>query len=49
MKKNFKETALTLLSKAALSTSKKEANSACICIGYQPKMPESVAKFKKNI
>ncbi len=48
MKKNFKETALTLLSKVALSTSKKEVNSACICIGYQPKIPESLTKFKKN-
>lgn len=27
---------------------KQEANSACIFLGYQPKMPESVKKFRKE-
>lgn len=26
----------------------KEADSACLCIGYQPTMPESAKKFKRK-
>ncbi len=49
MKKTLKETTLQFISKVALGTAKKEVNSACMCLGYQPKLPESVNKFKKHI
>ena len=35
-----KEVGMRLLSKAVLANVKKEANSACVFLGYQPKMPE---------
>lgn len=44
MKKNI----LNVISKAALNTAKKEVNSACICIGYQPKAPHNAEKLKKK-
>lgn len=49
--KKLNKMALEVLAKTAFSNAKKEANSACICIGYQPKMPEKVKKLhhKSNV
>lgn len=44
MKKIF----TTLFVKAVSSNIKTETDSACAFWGYQPKMPESVKKFRKN-
>lgn len=41
-----KRMGMKLLSKAVLANVKKETNSACIFMGYQPKMPEKVRKLK---
>ena len=41
-----KEIGMKLLSKAVWANVKKEANSACIFMGYQPKMPEKVRNLK---
>lgn len=43
--KNMKSTALNVLKNAILLTAKKEANSACLCIAYQPKMPKNVKEL----
>lgn len=37
--KKLNDVALRLLAKAAYVNAKKEADSACLFIGYQPKMP----------
>lgn len=34
--------AMKMISKMAYQTAKKEANSSCLCIAYQPKMPEAL-------
>ncbi|MBR1391172.1 MAG: cyclic lactone autoinducer peptide [Lachnospiraceae bacterium] len=34
--------AMNVISKAALLCAKKETQSACLCLGYQPKMPQKV-------
>ncbi len=47
MRKEMKEIPLKLISKIALKTAEKEANSACFFIGYQPKAPETVKKLRK--
>lgn len=39
---NLKKGSLKLLSKVALSSAKKEVDSACVLWGYQPKMPEQL-------
>lgn len=39
---------LNLLKRAAFFNAKKEAQSACMFIGYQPKMPEKVRNLKEN-
>lgn len=44
----MKQKALRLISKAALANARKEANSACLLFGYQPKMPEKLKHFKKE-
>lgn len=41
-------TVLKILAKTAVLNAKKEANAACICIGYQPKMPKKVKEMQKN-
>lgn len=41
-----KEIGMKLLSKAVLENAKKETDSACVFMGYQPKMPEKVKKLK---
>lgn len=43
-----KKIGMKLLSKAVLANARKEANSACIFMGYQPKMPEKIKKLKHN-
>ena len=43
--KKMKGTALNVLKKSILLTAKKEANSACLCIAYQPMMPKSVKEL----
>lgn len=48
MKKKMKEEALRVISKIALQTAKEEVNSACMYLGYQPKMPEDALKLKRN-
>ncbi len=40
-----KEIGMKLLSKAALLNAKKEVDSVCVFMGYQPKMPEKVKKL----
>lgn len=42
----IKEIGMKLLSKAVLANVKKEVNSACVFLGYQPKMPEKAKKLK---
>lgn len=34
--------------KVVNQNAKKEANSACLCLAYQPKMPEAVKNLKKE-
>ncbi|MBD5543341.1 MAG: cyclic lactone autoinducer peptide [Lachnospiraceae bacterium] len=46
--KKLNDAVLKLVTKTALASAKKEANSACMCIGYQPKMPEKVRKLKNQ-
>lgn len=43
-----KQKALRLISKAALANARKEANSACLFFGYQPKMPKKLNRLKKD-
>ena len=48
--KKLNDVALRLLAKAAYVNAKKEADSACLFIGYQPKMPQNVKELEeKNI
>ena len=47
-KRKNKEVALKLLAKAAYANAEKEANSACLFIGYQPKMPQKVKELKER-
>ncbi|MDE6531699.1 MAG: cyclic lactone autoinducer peptide [Lachnospiraceae bacterium] len=44
--KKLDDVVLKLVTKTAFASAKKEANSACMCLGYQPKMPEKVRKLK---
>ena len=47
MKNEMEKKVLSLVSKVAMGTAKKTANSACVFLGYQPKLPEAVNKLKK--
>ncbi len=47
MKKIMKELPLKLVSQIALKTAQKEANSACLFLGYQPKAPDNMKKLRK--
>lgn len=49
MKKTIREKILEGISKAALHTAKVEVNSACMFLGYQPKIPESALKFRNSV
>lgn len=42
--KKLKNVVLKIVSDMALANAKKEANSACIFLGYQPKVPEKLKK-----
>lgn len=44
----IREMGMKMLSKAILSNAKNEANSTCVFIGYQPKMPEKVKKLRQK-
>lgn len=46
--KSTKEVLLKKVAEKALSTAKKEADSACLCFCYQPAMPEAVKKLRKS-
>lgn len=39
---NLRKSALKLISNAALKNAEKEVNSACMLLGYQPKMPDKL-------
>lgn len=43
----LKKRTLKLVSKVILKTIEKEANSACFFLGYQPKAPNDLKKFRK--
>lgn len=45
---DIKKIGMKLLSKAVLANVKQEANSTCIFLGYQPKMPEKIRKLKSK-
>lgn len=45
---NMKKIGMKLLLKAALVNAKREADSVCIAIGYQPKMPLKVKELKRK-
>lgn len=47
--KNMKKTKMVkdLAKKVAMYVAKADANAACPCITYQPKMPDSVKKLRK--
>ena len=47
-KRKNNDVALKLLAKAAYANAEKEANSACLFIGYQPKMPQKVKELKER-
>ncbi len=47
MKKQVERAVLNMVSKVALDSSKKAANTACVFIGYQSKLPQSVSKLRK--
>lgn len=47
MKNVMEKKVLTVVSKLAMGSAKKTANSACVFLGYQPKMPKSVNSLKK--
>lgn len=44
----MKKVLLSLAAKSAYSTAKNEADSACFCFAYQPKMPQKVKDLKKK-
>ena len=46
--KKITDAAFKFIAGAALNSAKKEANSACTFIGYQPKMPTQVRELKSN-
>ncbi len=46
--KFMKKLLTTISTKIVEKNLKKEANSACLFMGYQPKMPEAVKKMRKE-
>lgn len=46
MMKKLNGVVLKVLARTAIESAKKEANSACLCLNYQPKMPEKVKELK---
>lgn len=47
MKNQIEKKMLGVVSKVALGNAKKTANTACIFLGYQAKLPESVKNLRK--
>lgn len=47
MKKQIEEKVLKMVSKVAYSSAKESANTACVFVGYQSKLPQSVSKLRK--
>lgn len=47
MKTNMRKKSLEFMSQVVLKTAEKEANSACIFMGYQPKAPKNLKNLKK--
>ncbi len=48
MREKMKDVVLKAVTRAALNSARKEADSACMFIGYQPKMPVGVRKLKRK-
>lgn len=46
--KDIKKDLLRKVAKAAYATAKKEADSACMCFGYQPAMPGKVKELRNK-
>ena len=46
--KKLNDAVLKLLAKTAYLNAEKEVQSACLFIGYQPKMPQKVKELKKR-
>ncbi len=46
--KKITDVVLKVVAGTALNNAKKEAESACIFIGYQPKMPTKVHELKRK-
>lgn len=44
-----KKALLWITAKGAYSTAKAEADSACFCFAYQPKMPQKVRELRKKV
>jgi len=49
MEKNFKPILLEKVCNLAINTLKVSANTTCMFMTHQAKMPEGIKKFKKNI
>ncbi len=47
MKKVIKKHLSTVIETIAFKIATEDANSACPCISYQPKLPKSVKKLRK--
>ena len=47
MKNEMEKKVLTVVSKLAMGSARKTANSACVFLGYQPKLPQSANKLKR--
>ncbi|MBA4687355.1 MAG: cyclic lactone autoinducer peptide [Candidatus Galacturonibacter soehngenii] len=47
MSKSLTKLSLEVVSKAILKSAKKEVNSSCFFIGYQPKLPQNAKKLRK--
>lgn len=46
--KKEKRTFWKVVEKIAIKVAKTDANTACSCISYQPKLPEAVKKLRKS-
>ena len=46
--KKEKRTFRKVVEKIAIKVAKTDANTACSCISYQPKLPEAVKKLRKS-
>ncbi|MBQ3512458.1 MAG: cyclic lactone autoinducer peptide [Lachnospiraceae bacterium] len=46
--KKLSDVTLKLIANVAVSNAKKETNSACLFLGYQPQMPKKVCELKKQ-